>query len=48
MVRNQESRVKDPTDCIVDRLGRAEALVTALVSNDPDSSKDETLKESVG
>lgn len=47
VVRDQEGRVQDPTNGIVDRLGLRVGLVTALVSNDPDTRHDETLGETV-
>lgn len=43
MIRNKQSRVKDPTNTVIDELGRAESLVTAFMGNDPDTSSDNAL-----
>lgn len=40
VVRNEEGRVEDPTDGIVERLGGAECLVAAFVRDDPDARED--------
>lgn len=46
-VRDEQSRVADPTDSVVQPLGRRERLVTTLVSQNPDTGTEETLKNSV-
>lgn len=48
VVRNEKGRVKNPADGVVEGLAGAEALVTALVSNDPDTGEDHTLENPVG
>jgi len=42
VVRYKEQRVQDPSDRVVDLLGRRERLVSAFVGNDPDTGTEET------
>jgi hypothetical protein len=46
-VRHQEGRVKDPANGVVENFGRRESLVAAFVSQNPHSSAEKTLHESV-
>lgn len=47
VVRNEESRVQDPTDGVVEGLGLTGSLVASLVSTDPETSHDKSLPEPV-
>ena len=47
VVRNEKSRVEDPTNSVVDRLRGREGLVAALVGNDPDTSGGERAGNSI-
>lgn len=47
VVGDKEGRVKNPTNGVVDGLAGAETLVTALVSNNPNTSEDHTLENPV-
>lgn len=46
-IRDQESRVADPSNRVVDDLGRRESLVATLVSEHPQSRSEKTLHESI-
>ena len=46
-VRDEQSRMADPSDSVVQPLGRRERLVTTLVSQNPDTGAEETLKNGV-
>lgn len=46
-VRDEQSRVTDPTNGVVQLLRRREGLVTALVSQNPDTGTEETLENGV-
>jgi len=46
-VRDHQERVADPADAVVQDLGRRERLVTALVSQHPDTGTEETLDNCV-
>lgn len=46
-VRNEQSRMADPTDSVVQPLGRRERLVTTLVGQYPDTGTEETLENGV-
>ena len=46
-VGNEESRVAEPTDKVVQGLAVRERLVTALVGQDPETSAEQTLDEGV-
>ena len=46
-VRNQQQRVTDPTNSVVQDLGGREGLVTTLVSQNPDTGSNHTLDNSV-
>lgn len=46
-VGHEQRRVQDPTDGVVEDLGRAEGLVAAFVSEDPNTGAEEPLDESV-
>ncbi|KAI3480672.1 hypothetical protein L1887_57149 [Cichorium endivia] len=47
VVGHEESRVEHPADGVVERLAGAEALVAALVGNDPNASEDHALEDPV-
>lgn len=47
MVRNEEDRVQEPADSVVDGLAGTVALMTALMRNDPDTGEDQTLRKGV-
>jgi hypothetical protein len=42
VIRHKENRVKNPSDSVVDVLGRGEGLVTTFVGNDPETGSKET------
>lgn len=42
-----ESRVKDPTNGIIDKFGLRKGLVTAFMGNDPKAGRDETSPETI-
>lgn len=46
-VRDQQGRVQDPSDSVVQLLRWGERLVTTLVGDDPEASAKETLDEGV-
>lgn len=46
-VGDQQERVTDPANGVVQGLGRREGLVTALVGQDPETGTDETLNNGV-
>jgi len=46
-VRHKKSRVKGPTDRVVQNLGSAEGLVAALVGQHPHASTEQALNESI-
>lgn len=46
-VGNQQRAVKDPSNGVVENLGLREGLVTTLVSENPDSSSEKSLGESI-
>ena len=39
--------MEDPTDGVVESLGRREGLVTTLVGNNPKTSTEQTLEDGV-
>lgn len=47
VVRDQQERVQDPADSVVKSLGGREGLMSALVSENPDTSADNALKNPV-
>ena len=47
VVRNEESRVQDPANGVVEGLGGTEALVATLVSNDPETGENHALEDPV-
>lgn len=48
VVRNEERRVDDPADCVVEGLGLAEGLMTAFVGNDPETGARQTSGKGIG
>lgn len=46
-VRNEEGRMQDPSDSVVEDLGCAEGLVTTFVSQNPNTSGEKTLHDAI-